>query len=68
MPENASRSFVVRIWIEPREIANESFEWRGMIQDVITNERKYFKKFDEMIAFVILQLSQDLPDTNRFEQ
>jgi hypothetical protein len=68
MPENTSRSFVVRIWIEPREIANGSFEWRGMIQDVITNDRKYFKKFDEMIAFVILQISQDTPDTKGFEQ
>ena len=68
MPENTSRSFVVRIWIEPREFPNKSSEWRGMIEDVITNKRKYFKKFDEMIAFVILQLSQDIPDTNRFEQ
>lgn len=68
MPENTSRSFVVRIWIEPREIASKNYEWRGMIQDVITDERKYFKEFDEMIAFVVLHIAKDIQKTRGFQQ
>lgn len=60
MPENISRSFVVRIWIEPREVPNETLEWRGMIQDVLSGEKKYFKKFAELIDFMLLQISNDI--------
>ena len=60
MPENTSRSFVVRIWIEPREFPNASLEWRGMIQDVMSGELRYFKKFDEMVTFVVLSILLDI--------
>jgi hypothetical protein len=63
MPENTSRSFLVRIWIEPREIPDQALQWRGMVLDVLSGERKYFKKFDEMIAFVVLQISMDIQKT-----
>lgn len=60
MPENISRSFVVRIWIEPREVPNATLELRGMIQDVLSGEKKYFRKFEELIDFMILQISNDI--------
>ncbi len=60
MPKNISRSFVVRIWIEPRELPNKTFEWRGMIQDVLSGEKKYFRKFDELIDFMVLHISKDI--------
>jgi hypothetical protein len=63
MPENTSRSFVVRIWVEPREYPDEPVEWRGMIEDVISGERKYFRTFDDLIAFLILALSIDIQKT-----
>jgi hypothetical protein len=68
MPENTSRSFVVRIWLEPREFHNKSFQLRGMIQDVMSGEKKYFRKFDDMVAFVILQLSKDIQEIGGSEQ
>jgi hypothetical protein len=63
MPENIGRSFLVRVWLEPREIPNESEEWRGMIQDVMSGERKYFRRFDEMIRFVIVAILLDIQKT-----
>jgi hypothetical protein len=68
MPENFSRSYVVRIWIEPRELPNETIEWRGMIQDVLSGEKKYFMKFDELIDFMILQISKDIQGPTGPEQ
>jgi hypothetical protein len=68
MPGNTSRSFVVRIWIEPREYPNATVEWRGMIEDVISGERKYFKNFDDMIAFLTFALSIVVQETKRPEQ
>ena len=68
MPENTSRSFLVRIWIEPREIPKQAFEWRGKIQDVMSGESKYFKNFDDMVAFVVLHISQDLQKTKGSKQ
>ena len=68
MPANTGRSFVVRIWLEPREFPNKSFELRGMIQDVVSGERKYFIKFHEMIAFIFLQISKDIQEIRGSEQ
>jgi hypothetical protein len=68
MPENISRSFVVRIWIEPREVPNVTLEWRGMIQDVLSGEKKYFKKFAELIEFMLLQISKDIQGPTGPEQ
>ncbi len=68
MPANTSRSFLMRIWVEPHEYPDESFEWRGMIQDVVSGERKYFTNFDVMIAFLVLQISKDIPEIGGSEQ
>jgi hypothetical protein len=63
MPANTNRSFVVRIWLEPHQMPQNSFEYRGMIEDVLSGERKYFVRFDEMIDFVLLQLAKDIQAT-----
>jgi len=68
MPGNIARSFLIRIWIEPREFPNASFEWRGMIQDVMSGERRYFKKFDEMVTFVVLSILLDIQRTKGTKQ
>lgn len=60
LPARVGHSFVIRIWIEPRELPNSDLECRGMIQDVATGERQYFKVFDEMIAFMLLQISRGI--------
>jgi hypothetical protein len=68
MPENISYSFVVRIWLEPRELPDIAFEWRGMIQEVISGEIIYFRDFDEIITFVIRQLAKDRSELGRSEE
>jgi hypothetical protein len=68
MPGSINHSFVVRIWIEPREYPKAPVEWRGMIQDVISGQSKYFRELDEMVAFIVLQISQDIQNTKGFEQ
>ncbi|HEU0295589.1 MAG TPA: hypothetical protein VFR47_22810 [Anaerolineales bacterium] len=68
MLDNISRSFVVRIWIEPREVPNATLEWRGVIQDVLSGEKKYFRKFAELIDFMLLQISKDVQGPTGPEQ
>lgn len=64
MPRNTSRSFVVRIWMEPREAPHESFEWRGTIWDVLSGETKHFRKLEDMLAFMI-SILMDIEKINR---
>lgn len=68
MPENTSRSFVVHIWIESRDVPEQGLEWRGTVQDVISGERKYFMKFDDMITFIIGKFSHDISKTKGSKQ
>jgi len=47
-----TQSFIVRIWIETREIEGEPMIWRGFAQQVATGDQIYFKDFSELIAFL----------------
>ncbi len=44
--------FVVRIWWEPREIEGAIPKWRGMIEHVPGDKRRYLEELDEIIAFI----------------
>jgi hypothetical protein len=52
MPENARHSFIVRLWAESREIADERPVWRGLVQHVLSGEQTYFQTFEEMVSFM----------------
>ncbi len=50
--------FVVRIWCEPREIDEVPPKWRGLIEHVLTGERRYVDDLDELGAFISTYLSE----------
>jgi hypothetical protein len=47
-----SHSFILRLWLEPREIEGASPNWRGVIEHVQTSESRYFCDLEEISAFV----------------
>jgi hypothetical protein len=57
MPESKTQSFLIRVWIEPREIVGTSVIWRGSAQMVSSGEQVYFKSFDELNAFIASKMS-----------
>lgn len=50
--EETTHVFIVRIWEEPREGGNPKREWRGMIENVATQERSFFRDFNKLLAFI----------------
>ena len=51
-PDNHTESFVVRIWLERREIADALPEWRGVVEHVATGKRKYILNLDSIVIFM----------------
>jgi hypothetical protein len=50
--------FIVRIWIEPREIPGQKPEWRGYIEHVASGERRSFRSLAEITRFIAPHLEQ----------
>lgn len=48
--------FIIRLWIEPREIEGMSSEWRAMIEHIPTNQRRYVRSLDEIRTFIAAYL------------
>lgn len=44
--------FILRFWLEPREIEGAEPEWRGVIEHVQSGERRYFRNLEVMLSFV----------------
>jgi len=68
MFENINHSFIVRIWIEPREIASENLAWRGMVQHVMSGERTYFRTFEDMVGFISRLVAVDIPGIEEVDE
>lgn len=51
-PEIRAESFVVRIWLERREIIGALPVWRGMIEHVASGKRQYFIDLDSIVIFM----------------
>ncbi len=56
--EDKTHVFMVRIWLERREIEGASTEWRGVIEHVTSGERQYLKDMDDITAFIAPYLEQ----------
>jgi hypothetical protein len=54
--EANTQVFIVRIWLEPRDIENATAEWRGVIEHLPTGERRYVKDLGELQAFMATYL------------
>jgi len=50
--EDNSHSFIVRFWLEPREIEDAKPQWRGVIEHVESGRKIYLKNLNEIKAFI----------------
>lgn len=50
--EDNTHVFIVRIWLEPRDIEGAPSECRGEIEHVPSGQRRYLKGLDGMEVFV----------------
>jgi hypothetical protein len=56
-----SHLFTVRVW--PEFLGPGSVEWRGKAQHVLSGEARYFREWEDLIAFV-KQLTQFKQEDN----
>ncbi|HLO29872.1 MAG TPA: hypothetical protein VK249_12090 [Anaerolineales bacterium] len=56
--EDIIHAFVVRIWIESRDIKDAEPIWRGVIEDVEGKELVYFDHLDKMDAYFARYLEE----------
>lgn len=54
--EGDTEVFIVRVWVERRDVAGTPPLWRGFIEQVRTNERRYFRSLDDLVAIIAASL------------
>jgi len=47
-----AHSFIVRIWLEPRESQAALPEWRGVVEHVQSGDRSYLRDLGELSEFI----------------
>jgi hypothetical protein len=50
--EANTQVFILRFWLEPREIEGAEPEWRGVVEHVQSGERRYFQNLEVMLSFI----------------
>lgn len=50
--EDNTHVFIVRIWLEPREVDGAIPAWRGMIEHVPSGTRRYVIEAAEILMFI----------------
>ncbi len=50
--EDNSTAYIVRIWLEQREVEGAPVAWRGSIEHVASGEIKYITDLDEIARFI----------------
>ena len=50
--EDNTQVFIVRIWLERRELENAPTEWRGIIEHLASGAHRYFQHRDDISAFI----------------
>ena len=56
--EEKTHSFIVRVWLEPREIEGAPPQWRGEIKHVSSGKQTYIKNLDEITDFITPYLKE----------
>ncbi len=56
----ARASFVIRLWLEPRENPGDP-QWRWHVQQVQTGEQVYFHRLGDVLRYVELKSGQPSP-------
>ena len=56
-------AFVVKIWLEQREIAGAAPEWRGRIDHVQSESRRYFRDLASIVPLILAFIESEPPET-----
>jgi len=51
-PEESSAAFIVRVWVEAREVEGAPVTWRGSIEHVASGRVKYLAELEEIGWFI----------------
>jgi hypothetical protein len=57
--ESISHSFIVRIMLEPDPAPGTPGEWKGMIQHVVSGERRFFRDLNEIPGLIVQLIGRD---------
>lgn len=58
--------FIVRLWREPREIPGAPPELRGSVEHLASGTRRYFRKLDSILSFIVAYV--DSADAEHHEE
>ncbi len=50
--EDNTAAYIVRVWLEQREIEGAPVTWRGSIEHVASGRTKYLTDLDEIARFI----------------
>jgi hypothetical protein len=56
--DSKTQVFILRLWLEPREIEGAKPEWRGVIEYVRTRQRRYFSNLEELPPLILPYLRE----------
>jgi hypothetical protein len=56
--EDNTHAFIVRFWLEPRELENARPIWRGVVEHVASGRRHYLKNIEEVKQFIVSYLPE----------
>ncbi|MEJ2430603.1 MAG: hypothetical protein P8075_17050 [Deltaproteobacteria bacterium] len=57
--EASTHSFIVRVWLEPRECKDAVPQFRGVVQHVPSGERIYVRDLAEIAEFIAPYLGKE---------
>lgn len=50
--EDNAAAYIVRVWLEQREVEGAPVTWRGSIEHVASGDIKYLTDLDEILRFI----------------
>ncbi len=65
--DDKSHSFIVRFWLEPREIQDAKPVWRGVVEHVSSGKKLYLNNLEEIKVFITSFLEK-IDETIRFNR
>jgi hypothetical protein len=51
--KDTSHAFIVRVWMEPRDIKDSEPTWRGVIEHVGSGARVYFDQLEQIVGHLL---------------
>ena len=56
--EDNNHTFIMRFWLEPRELENARPIWRGVVEHVASGRKHYLKNLEEVKQFILSYLPE----------